>query len=193
MSAKLIFGFLLLPCIPAAGQMKVLSNPKASSDIQLINDADTFFGTAQTVLNFDELKPNTIVNSVYKKNGVIFESTNKDKSVIIREYQFSGGMGKKNSIGNAKPGYEGKLNISFPENNVSSVGFLLCHAIPNGTIVEVYGKDEKLLAHLVTTATGAVFCGVKSKAPISKLIISPVKKIDKDIAVDNFAFSVLTR
>lgn len=187
---------LLSFALIAQGQMTLSPKFKTMDALETITDVETFYKEAPVSIDFDKRKPGTRVNSLYKENGVLFSSSNEDNSVSIQLYSFRGGRSKKRCIASAKPTYEGKLNIELLEKKVVQVGFNLSHVNKGGTIVDVFGTDGRQLGRLEISKpamNGLAFCGLKSKVPISKIVVSPVQKIDPDFALDDFAFTNLSK
>jgi len=178
-----------------SAQMKLLDEPKSKSGVDAVTDAKDFLDSANTFIGFDDLEAFSRVNDQYKKLGVTFSSSNTDDSVAVMPYAFADGKSGKFSIASKKPQYQGKMTIAFDGIKIASVGFHLSHVNSGGTLVDAYAKNDKFLGRfgIPKNKVGTVFFGMKSKTPIAKLIISPVKPVDEDFAIDDLAFTKIAK
>ena len=186
-----VFVLCVITASSISAQMKLLDEPKSQTGVDVLKDAKDFFDKAETFIGFDELEMKARVNDEYKKLGVSFTSSNDDDSVVVVPYRFPGGKSGKFCIASAKPQFQGKVTIAFEDVDVTSVGFHLSHVNPKGTLVDAFDEDGERLGRLEISESknGLTFCGLESKTPIAKLVVIPVKEVDADFAIDDFAFN----
>jgi hypothetical protein len=131
---------------------------------------------------------------LYVDQGCTFATSVGDSFVGVQPYDVGGRSGGK-CIATHKPLYQGKMTIRFckPGDDkvpatVTTVGFWVSHVSPDGTALQAYDNDGKLIGSVSTTKKHGEFLAIKSTKSIAYIKVVPNIEVDPDFAIDDLVF-----
>ncbi len=172
----------------------------AVSAERIQTDEDRLFPNNLTRIGFDTT-PDGKAIAIGENVGRLFIpkgftiSTSVSGSIVSVNNFDVGGRSRGLSCATHQPLWEGVLTIRFclPGNDrvaagVTHVGLWIAEVTPNGTKMEAYDAQDRLLAEIKTVASGHDFLAVRSPVPIATIKIVPNLQIDPNYTIDDLAF-----
>jgi hypothetical protein len=134
------------------------------------------------------------VSKLFVGQGCTFATSIDGSFVGVQPYDVGGRSGGL-CIATHKPLYQGIMTIRFCKTGddkvpatVTTVGFWVSHVSPDGTALQAYDKDGKLIGSISTAKRKRDFLAVKSTTPIAYIKVVPNIEVDPDYAIDDLVF-----
>lgn len=207
---RTLFQSVALCCVAISSflccQTQIFAQHEKADDngLTAIKDPDDLYGKGNVEVDFEtdaegkEVKPKQKLNDLYLPVGVTFESESELKGTSVIAFRFNcKGRSEIQSAGVSFPPFAGNVKIVFHKPGdakssatITKFGLYLANVRKDGTSIEAYDSDDKLIGKLVTQKpeTGSEFLAASSEAPIAYLRIIANKDIDDDFAFDDLVF-----